>query len=248
MRLRIQFSKLGKVRFVGHRDVARIMERALRRCGLPVTYSKGFSPRLRMSFGLALPTCYESEAEYLDVPLDPEFVDDGSIICTGWGQGNVYEQHEIQVALNRALPNGFDIVALIVEPKSGGSLQETVLSCSWTFDIVDAMPHQIEKTIQQTLNSSVIEVNRKKKNELVREDIRHGIHELRLDGESDRGPVVAAELAAKPRVIRPSELIDVLAPGAELGVARRTHQWIEIDGQRAEPLMPSTSLQPKEYS
>jgi len=201
-----------------------------------------------MSFGLALPTCYESEAEYLDVPLDPEFVDDGSIICTGWGQGNVYEQHEIQVALNRALPNGFDIVALIVEPKSGGSLQETVLSCSWTFDIVDAMPHQIEKTIQQTLNSSVIEVNRKKKNELVREDIRHGIHELRLDGESDRGPVVAAELAAKPRVIRPSELIDVLAPGAELGVARRTHQWIEIDGQRAEPLMPSTSLQPKEYS
>ena len=82
MRLRIKFSKLGKVRFVGHRDVARIMERALRRCGIPVTYSEGFSPRLRMSFGLALPTCYESEAEYLDVPLDPELVADGSIICT----------------------------------------------------------------------------------------------------------------------------------------------------------------------
>ncbi len=87
----------------------------------------------------------------------------------------------------------------------------------------------------------MIEVERKKKNEIVREDIRYGIHELRLDGESERGPVVIAELSAKPRVIRPSELVDALAPGAELGVAKRTHQWIENDGQRIEPLTPSNS-------
>ena len=86
MRLRIRFSKLGKVRFVGHRDVARIMERALRRCGVPVTYSEGFSPRLRMSFGLALPTCYESEAEYLDVPLNPDLVQDQTVITTSFSK------------------------------------------------------------------------------------------------------------------------------------------------------------------
>ena len=88
----------------------------------------------------------------------------------------------------------------------------------------------------------MIEVDRKKKNEIVREDIRYGIHELRLDGESERGPLVVAELSAKPRVIRPSELVDALAPGAELGVAKRTHQWIETDGQRIEPLTPSNSI------
>ena len=87
----------------------------------------------------------------------------------------------------------------------------------------------------------MIEVDRKKKNEVVREDVRYGIHELRLDGESERGPMVIAELSAKPRVIRPSELIEALAPGAELGIAKRTHQWIETDGQRTEPLTLSNS-------
>ncbi len=44
-RVRLRFAKLGKVRFTSHRDVARIWERALRRAGLPVAYTEGFSPR-----------------------------------------------------------------------------------------------------------------------------------------------------------------------------------------------------------
>ncbi|MED5540523.1 MAG: TIGR03936 family radical SAM-associated protein, partial [Actinomycetota bacterium] len=95
MRLRLRFSKIGKVRFVGHRDVARIIERGLRRCGVPVTYSEGFSPRVRLSFGLALPTCYESEAEYLDIPLDPESVVDGDVVCTGWREGTTYSIEQL---------------------------------------------------------------------------------------------------------------------------------------------------------
>ena len=52
-RVRIRFSKLGKVRFTSHRDTARIWERALRRVEAPVAYTEGFSPRPRLSFGLA---------------------------------------------------------------------------------------------------------------------------------------------------------------------------------------------------
>ena len=43
-RLRLRFSKAGKIRFTSHRDVARMWERALRRSGLPVAYSQGFVP------------------------------------------------------------------------------------------------------------------------------------------------------------------------------------------------------------
>src|SRR5690606_40985756 len=68
-RVRIRFSKLGKVRFTSHRDTARIWERALRRADLPVAYTEGFAPRPRVSFGLALPTGAESLGEYLDVDL-----------------------------------------------------------------------------------------------------------------------------------------------------------------------------------
>ena len=69
LRLRVRFSKIGKIRFIGHRDVARVTERAVRKAGLPVAYSEGFSPRMKLSFGLALPTGYESEAEFVELPL-----------------------------------------------------------------------------------------------------------------------------------------------------------------------------------
>lgn len=246
MRLRLRFSKFGKVRFVGHRDVARIIERALRRCGVPVTYSEGFSPRVRLSFGLALPTCYESDAEYLDIPLDPESIVDGDVVCTGWGEGNTYSTEQLQMTLNEALPKGFDVIALALEPKGGLSLQESVLSCTWRFDMRGAETDRVEKAIAAVLASSTVEAERKKKNEILRENIRDGVYDLRIDGTSELGPMVVAELAAKPRVIRPSELVEVLAPGSELGVARRTHQWIEREGERCEPLTPTNSRTTKD--
>ncbi len=75
MLVRLEYHKVGKIRFLGHRDVARVLERSLRRAGLPLRYSEGFSPRPRLSFGLALSTGYESIAEYLDVELLEEFRD-----------------------------------------------------------------------------------------------------------------------------------------------------------------------------
>ena len=248
MRLRIRFSKIGKVRFVGHRDVARIIERSLRRCGVPVTYSEGFSPRVRLSFGLALPTCYESEAEFLDVPVDPEHIVDGNITCTGWKQGESLSPEQLRATLNQALPAGFDVTALAIEPKGGPSLQESVTSCTWRFDIRGANAGCVEEAIDAALKSATIEAERTKKKEVLIENIRDGLHELRIDGTSDIGPIVVAALSAKPRVIRPSELVGLLAPGSELGIARRTHQWIERDGERHEPLLPTNSQKTKDLT
>ena len=59
-RLRLRFTKAGKIRFTSHRDVARMWERALRRSRLPLAYSQGFVPHPLVSFGLALPTGCES--------------------------------------------------------------------------------------------------------------------------------------------------------------------------------------------
>jgi hypothetical protein len=145
------------------------------------------------------------------------------------------------MTLNEALPKGFDVIALALEPKGGLSLQESVLSCTWRFDMRGAETDRVEKAIAAVLASSTVEAERKKKNEILRENIRDGVYELRIDGTSELGPMVVAELAAKPRVIRPSELVEVLAPGSELGVARRTHQWIEREGERCEPLTPTNS-------
>ena len=67
--VRVRYAKRGKIRWISHRDVARAFERALRIERLPLAFTLGFSPRPKVSFGLALSTGYESEAEYLDLEL-----------------------------------------------------------------------------------------------------------------------------------------------------------------------------------
>ena len=99
MKLRLRYSKLGKIRFTSHRDTARVWERAMRRAGVPVATSAGFTPRPRLSFGLALPTGAESVAEYLDLDVVDAAMSDDDIAG-------------LPAALDEVLPVGF--CALVV--------------------------------------------------------------------------------------------------------------------------------------
>ena len=62
-KLEIVFSKRGWIRFISHLDLMRLFHRAVRRAGLPVALSKGFSPRLKIGFERALKLGVESENE-----------------------------------------------------------------------------------------------------------------------------------------------------------------------------------------
>jgi len=68
----LRFSKDGDARFLGHLDWSRLLERALRRSGLPVRSTQGFNPRLRMAFTDALPLGIASEGEWATVTLDED--------------------------------------------------------------------------------------------------------------------------------------------------------------------------------
>jgi len=68
-RLRIRFTKRGRLRFLSHLEVMRACERAVRRAGLPYAVSQGFSPRMKISFGPALPVGSSGEREFFDLWL-----------------------------------------------------------------------------------------------------------------------------------------------------------------------------------
>jgi radical SAM-linked protein len=68
-KMRIAVGKTETTKYVGHLDFCRAVERALRRAKLPVMYSVGFNPHMRLSFGPALSVGVASAAEYVDVEL-----------------------------------------------------------------------------------------------------------------------------------------------------------------------------------
>src|SRR6476660_6034613 len=112
--VRIRFSKRGKVRFISHRDVARAFERAFRIEQLPLAFTEGFSPRPKVSFGLALSVGHESEAEYLDVELARPIPLD-----------------TLASRLTHALPDGIDVVAVEALVDRAPALQEAVGAVEW---------------------------------------------------------------------------------------------------------------------
>ena len=69
LKVRIKFSKHGNIRYVGHLDIMRYFQKAIRRAELPIRYSEGFSPHQIMSFSAPLGTALESDAEYMDTEL-----------------------------------------------------------------------------------------------------------------------------------------------------------------------------------
>lgn len=69
MKVRIKFAKYGAMKFIGHLDMMRYFQKAMRRAQIDIAFSEGFSPHMIMSFALPLGVGVTSEAEYMDIEI-----------------------------------------------------------------------------------------------------------------------------------------------------------------------------------
>ena len=67
--VRIKFEKMNVLKFISHLDVCRTMKTALTRAGIPVWYTEGFNPHIKMVFSLPLSIGTESVCEYMDIKI-----------------------------------------------------------------------------------------------------------------------------------------------------------------------------------
>jgi len=111
-RLRLRYTKRGRLRFISHRDFARAFERALRRARVPMAYSAGFSPHPKISYVGAAPTGVASEAEYLEIGLAQR--------C---------EPEAVRRALDESLPPGIDVLECV--EAAPGSLPDRIDTSVW---------------------------------------------------------------------------------------------------------------------
>ncbi len=229
MKLLVRYTKLGKVRFTSHRDAARLWERALRKAELPVAMSQGFTPRPRISFGLALPTGGESWGEYLVIEL---------------ALGIDVTAAELEDRLNAVLPTGFSVAGVQITDNDTPSLQEDVVACSWQITLAGVTQDDADAAAGRLMAAESLPLERERKGERRTDDIRPAIESVRAEVADDGRPCWHAVLTASGRALRPLELVAAGFPGADAleltARVLRTHQWIERDGERRE-LMPLTT-------
>ena len=72
MKVRVKFSKQGSLKYIGHLDMLRYFQKAIKRAGLPIAYSEGFNPHQIMTFSSPLGLGMTSKAEYMDIELTEE--------------------------------------------------------------------------------------------------------------------------------------------------------------------------------
>jgi radical SAM-linked protein len=227
--VRLQYTKLGKVRWISHRDVARALERAFRVAALPLAFTEGFSPRPKVSFGLALSTGHESDAEYVDLVF-----------------ADTFDLDALPAMLTPALPEGIDVVGVVALADRAPALQEAVTCVEWRVDVArsdltDVDRAQLRDQVDAALALPALPTTKRRKGRDVVEDVRPVIRRITVCDELSTvgSAVVEMEMSTQPRGAKPGEALAAIGDFIDVR-ARRTHQWIERDGARQEPLDADT--------
>jgi len=118
-RLRFAFAKTGDLALLSHLDAVRLLERAVRRSGLPVSFTGGFHPLPRLQFALALPLGVEADGEWLDLEM-----------------AEAVAPEQVRDRLQAQLPSEFRLLSVLEVPLGGPSLSQELASARWTMELL----------------------------------------------------------------------------------------------------------------
>lgn len=198
MKLRIKFKKYGPVRFIGHLDVMRFYQKALRRAGIDVTYTTGFSPHQVMSFAAPLGVGLSSNGEYMDIQVN-----------------SLPEPNPCELLvkrLNDASVQGLDVISARILPEDAGNAMASVAAASYTVrfregrepDIIKTQP--LQKALAAFLSKDEIIITKETKKGTREVNLRPGIYELTWQDDSFFMLLDASSAGN----IKPSQVINAL--------------------------------------
>lgn len=208
MRLRLTFAKEEPLRYLGHLDIHRALERTIRRADLPVRFSQGYNPRIVLQIAAALPLGCTGEAELLDLwlerPLPPE---------------------QALRALQAASPSGLSFCAVEEVPENAPSLPTLVRAAEYRvrfLDPVDDLPERVANLLAQ---GHLWRTKPGKKGPR-RYDLRPIIEALQATPEGE----LWMRLRALPgETGRPDEVLQALGLDPALGLPHRTRLLLAPD-------------------
>ena len=210
-RLRIRFAKTGSMALLSHLDLVRMLERALRRSGLPISFTGGFHPLPRLQMALALPLGAEAHGEWMDMEFS-EPLDSGTF----------------QQTLQPLIPQEIRLLQVSDVPVSGPSLSQQIRAAVWSFDLLrPALPHDHDAPSDWSSALSALIASEQliwhdtdKKGRPRQRDCRPALRSLKPLGEPGGERIrlrLEAEVDPMGRSLRPAQIQHWLSE--QLGVA-----------------------------
>lgn len=224
-RLRLRYAKRDKLRFLSHRDIARAFERAIRRAGVPIAYSAGFTPHPKISWLGAAPTGAASEAEYVEL-----------------GLASAVDPEATRVALDASLPPGLDVLECV--PAGPGALADRVDASAWRLRLPGVDPPIVADALAAFLVRDVVEVERRTKDGRRSVDARAAVASARPNACDADCAILDVVVRHTTPAVRPDDVlaalraVAALEPPVPAGAIRLAQGLLDAQGLLADPLAP----------
>lgn len=177
MKARIKFRKYGVMKFIGHLDVMRYFQKAMRRAEIPIAFSEGFSPHMIMSFAQPLGVGVTSDGEYLDIELKESISSEKAV-----KQLNEVMVDGIDVISFREIPDDKKCSGMTIVAAAG--YQVTLSVSSAAREEKKALPEGFAAKLEAFLNQPQIVVMKKTKRSEREVDIKPMIYDMKVEDDA----------------------------------------------------------------
>ncbi len=229
-KIRIQFSKHGNIRFIGHLDVMRYFQKAIRRAGIDVAYSEGFSPHQIMSFASPLGVGLESDAEYMDI-----------VVCsTEGGEKGMVD------ALNAVMAEGIRVISARRLPDNAKNAMASIAAAGYLVRFREGFEPDFPyaEALKAFYDLPEIKITKKTKKNEIELDLKPAIYDLRME---DNGIYMLVN-ASSAGNIKPGSVMEAFyrtngreIPEFALHVTRREIYTLDGEGESAT-LIPLSAV------
>jgi radical SAM-linked protein len=209
-RFRVRFRKAERVRYISHLDVLRAWERSIRRAGLPLTYSQGFTPHPKIAFASPLPLGFVGEAEIMDVTLDERV-----------------EACEFEERLAAQTTDDLALLSAVEVPAVGPPPQATLLWSDYEVAVTGVSADEAEDVVSGFLALDVFDWTEDRNERTRRYNLREGVGLLAVERRGDTLVLRMRLKSDKQMTARPEQVVAALFPGAVAGVYRRVGLVLE---------------------
>lgn len=197
-RVRVWFRKGERLRFISHLDVLRHWERAIRRAGLPLAYSQGFTPHPKIAFAAPLPLGFTAEAEVMDVTLTERV-----------------ELPEFRARLAAQTTDDLTVVDVREVPLAAPAPQALLAWADYEVEL-PVPDEELATKVAEFLAADewpYVDTKREKARTF---DLRRAVAWLRVKPCGDDKALLSVRLQADQELtVRPEHLVDVLVPGVQ---------------------------------